>query len=146
MEYFYGAMHRHSMTKIFKLQKRALRIISNSSYLSHTKPLFEKYNTLNIFQIYSKEVAIFMCKYRNGLLPLSFDDVFSELVSNHEYNTRNKTNFRHEMHKMKTVFTSGPKTWNKLPEYVKKAINLNSFKKLFLHFWKLNDTMLSWFL
>ena len=33
------------------------------------------------------------------------------------------------MHKIKTVFTTGPKTWNKLPENVKKAINLNSFKK-----------------
>ena len=63
------------MTNVFKLQKRALRIISNSSYLSHTKPLFEKYNTLNIFQIYSKDVGIFMYKYRNGLLPLSFDHV-----------------------------------------------------------------------
>ena len=70
-----------------------------------------------------------MYKYRNGLLPLSFDHDFTELGSNHEYNTRHKNNFRHEMHKMKTVFTTGQKTWNKLPENVKKAINLKSFKK-----------------
>ena len=70
-----------------------MRIISNSSYLSHTKPLFEKYITLYTFQIYSKKVRISMYKYRNGLLPLSFDHVFTELGSNHEYNTRHKTNF-----------------------------------------------------
>ena len=125
----WGNASTQYMTKVFKLQKRTLRIISNSSYLSHTKPLFEKYNTLNIFQIYSKEEGIFMYKHRNGLLPLSFDHVFTELGSNHEYNTRHKTNFRHEMHKMKTVFTTGPKTWNKLPENVKKSYQFEFFQK-----------------
>ena len=40
MEFFYGVMQFYNMTKLFKLQKRTLRIISNSFYLSHTKPLF----------------------------------------------------------------------------------------------------------
>ena len=115
----WGNASTQYMTKVFKLQKRALRIILNSSYLSHTKPLFEKYNTLNIFEIYSKEVGIFMYKYRKGFLLLSVDHVFTELGSNHEYNTRHKTNFRHEMHKMKTVFTTGPKHETNFPKMSK---------------------------
>ena len=59
-----------------------------------TKPLIEKYNTLNIFQNRPKVVGIFLYKYRNGVLPLSFDHVFTELGSDHEY--RYKTNFRRE--------------------------------------------------
>ena len=45
-----------------------------------------------------------MCKYRNGLRPLSFDHVFTELERNYEYNTRHKTNFRHKIHKIKAIF------------------------------------------
>ena len=132
------------LTKVFKLQKRAIRIISNSSYLCHTKPLFEKYNTLNIFELYNKELGIFMYKYKKGLLPSSFDHVFTELGSFHEYNTRFKTNFRHEIHKIKTVFNTGPKLWNNLPESVKNAINLNSFKKAISSFLSnTNDQMSS---
>ena len=55
----WGNASMNYMTKVFKLQKRALRIISNSSYLCHTKPLFEKYNTMTIFQLYNKELGLF---------------------------------------------------------------------------------------
>ena len=37
--------------KILKIQTRDKRIISNSSYLCHTKPLFEKYETLDIYDM-----------------------------------------------------------------------------------------------
>ena len=75
-----------------------------------------------------------MYKYKNGLLPLSFDHVFTELGSNHKYDTRHKTNFRHEMHKMKTVFTTGPKkNMEQTSQICQKAINLKSFKLIFLH-------------
>ena len=97
------------MTKVFKLQKRALRIISNSSYLCHTKPLFEKYNTMTIFQLYNKELGLFMYKYKNGMLPISFDHVFTELGENHNYYTRNKTNSRNEIHEIKNFLYHGAK-------------------------------------
>ena len=127
----WGKASKEHVMKIHKLQKRALRIISNSSYLSHTKPLFEKYNALNIFEMYDKEVGIFMYKYKNSLLPQSFDHVFTDLESVHTYDTRYKTNYRPEIHKMKTVLTTGPKIWNNLPEFVKPTVSVNSFKKVF---------------
>ena len=46
------------VSKILKIQKRALWIISNSSYLSHTKPLFERYDTLDINNMYKKEICL----------------------------------------------------------------------------------------
>ena len=63
-----------------------------------------------------------MLKYRNGALPPHFDNVFTELGSNHEYNAWHKTNFWYDMHKIKTVFTIGPKTLDKFPEFLKKVI------------------------
>ena len=78
-----------------------------------------------------------MYKYRNGLLPLSFDHVFTELGSNHEYYTRHKTNFRHEMHKMKTVSTTGPKTWKYVlkTEWFNSVLDFEIDKFVFFHFY-----------
>ena len=50
---FWGSASKEYMTKLFKIQKRALRVVSNSSSLSD-QSLFEKFNTLNIFYLYPR--------------------------------------------------------------------------------------------
>ena len=70
-----------------------------------------------------------MYKYKKGLLPKSFDHVFTELGNVHKYDTRYRTNFRHEIHKINTVFNSGPKLWNTLPETIKNITSVKSFGK-----------------
>ena len=49
----YGS--KEYITKSFKLQKRALRLVSYSSYLCHKQMLFERLNTLNVFELYNKK-------------------------------------------------------------------------------------------
>ena len=56
----WGSAYKKHVDKILKIQKRTIQIISNSSYLCHTKPLFEKYETLDVYDIYKKELCIFM--------------------------------------------------------------------------------------
>ena len=90
----WGNANKTSLGKVYKLQKRALRIISNSHYLSSSKLLFEKYNVLNIFDMYKKETGTFMYKYRNNMLPQSFDGIFTNHQSNHNYDTRNKGDYQ----------------------------------------------------
>ena len=126
----WGNTNKESMTKIFRLQKRALRTISNSSYLSPTKPLFNKYNILNIFDMYTKEVAIFMHKFKSNLLPRSFDGCFLINQDIHNYNTRNKGDFNIPKIKHKTIFACGPKIWNDLPGDLKRAKSIGQFKYL----------------
>ena len=111
------------MNKIFRLQKRALRTISNSSYLCPTKPLFKKYKVLNIFDMYTKEAAMFMYKYKCNMLPHSFDGYFTTNQEIHRYNTRSKGDFNipKRNSKFDSVFISGPKIWNGLPNNIKKA-------------------------
>ena len=88
----------------------------------------EKFNTLNIFDLYQKELGIFMYKYKVGLLPTSFDHLFTNLESIHNYDTRNKTNYRFEIHRTKSVLTDGPKLWNSLPYETRTASSVNMFK------------------
>lgn len=51
------------LKRIHLLQKRLIRIITNSSYLSHTKELFKQEGLLNIYDINKLETAIFMYKF-----------------------------------------------------------------------------------
>ncbi len=125
----WGNANKLFLTKLFKLQKRALRIISNSSYLSHSKPLFEMFKIMDIFQMYEKESNIFMYKYKNGLLPKSFDKMFQNFESIHKYNTRHKKNYLPQIHKIKTILTSGPRSWNNLPKECQNSPNLKIFKR-----------------
>ncbi len=97
----WGNANKEWLNRILKLQKRAVRIISNSSYLCHTQPLFERFNLLYIHYLYKKECCIFMYKYDNNILSKSFDNMFTNMESIHGCNTRNKDSYRPEIHKIK---------------------------------------------
>ena len=70
--------------RLLVLQKRALRAISNSEYRCHSNPLFVKYNQLKIDDLCKFNVATFMYKYSNKLLPSLFDDMFNTNAENHK--------------------------------------------------------------
>jgi hypothetical protein len=124
----WGDSNKMLINKVYRLQKRALRIVSNSSYLSPSKPLFVKFNTLNIFDMYVKETSVFMFKYKHCLLPASFNKFFTTHSVNHSYNTRNRGDFRIPIHRIRTISTTGPKIWNELPNEVKMVNSLGHFK------------------
>ena len=78
--------------KIFKLQKKAIRIITNSNYISHTTPIFKNLNLLKMNDIYKISVLKFYYQYCHDQLPYylqSFD--FTRRAETHHYNTRNKS-------------------------------------------------------
>ena len=124
----WGNENQYHINKDFHLQKRAMRLISNSEYLSPTKLLLEKFNTLNIFDMYPKEVAIFMFKYKNNMLPVSFDNFFTVNRENYNYNARNRNDFEIQMHKMKTIFTVGQKFGMSYQPTLKMQQKLRQFK------------------
>ena len=46
-------------TRIFKLQKRCVRIIDKSKYNAHTEPLFKKYSILKLCDLLQQKALIF---------------------------------------------------------------------------------------
>ena len=54
---------------IIKLQKRCVRLISNSDYLAHTAPLFKQLRLLNIMNIRKYHLALYFFKNRGTLVP-----------------------------------------------------------------------------
>ena len=61
-----------TLTPLIKMQKRALRIVTNKRYNSHTVPIFKKLEILPLKEcaIYTK--ILFIYDYINGKLPESF--------------------------------------------------------------------------
>ena len=84
----WGNASQSLLNRIIVLQKRAIRTINRAPYNSHTQPLFKYMKILNLADQYEYEAALFMFKYVNNRLPLSFDHVFQ---FNHEVQTSHQT-------------------------------------------------------
>ena len=74
---------------LFLLQKRCLRICTNSHYLAHSKPLFKQLNTLDIYNLNTYQIAIFVFKCMKGTVLPSLANMFETNSMIHKYNTRN---------------------------------------------------------
>ena len=123
------------MTRLFLLQKKAVRIISNAPYNAHTLPIFYELQLLNVYDINNFNIAIFMFMCSKGLLPPVMMSKFSLNSSVHHHNTRNSDNYhlpqvRTNISK-NTIFFKGPILWNYLPSSVKNTPTLNSFKRAY---------------
>ena len=93
-----------NLSRLFKLQKRAVRIITNSSDNADTEPIFKSLNLLKIEDIYKATTLKFYYNYRNNLLPYYFQK-FDILLrcEIHSYNTRGKYQVHTQKTKNKTI-------------------------------------------
>ena len=126
-----------SMTKldhIFLLQKKAVRICTKSSYLSHTDPLFNRLRMFKVYDINTLQIAIFMFKYHYEMLPPVFTNLFSYNNNLHSYPTRTCNNIHLNNPRIllahKALRHHGPDIlWNTLPNSLKQITLLTSFKR-----------------
>ena len=65
-----------TLTRLIKMQKRAIRIVTNKRYNSHTVPIFKDLEILPLKEsaIYTK--ILFIYDYINGKLPESFLNIW----------------------------------------------------------------------
>ena len=81
--------------KIVRLQKRAIRVITNSKYNAHVEPLLKKLNLLKISDIFWNSLLKLYYKYKSGNLPHYIMHMFSTEPNVHRYNTRSKAILNH---------------------------------------------------
>ena len=121
------------LNAIFLLQKRALRLCTNSHYLSHTDPLFKQLKTLKVHDIHTYQAVIFMYKCTQNLLPL-FQNTFQFNRDIHSYPTRHRNDFHLNNPKLlvahRFIRYHGPDVWNSLPVQIKSCTSLFAFKSL----------------
>ena len=99
-----------NLNRIYCLQKRAVRAITNSDYRAHSAPLFSKLKILDIYQINTFLKTKFMYFYHNNLLPPLFFNLFLTNSQIHGYSTRTANNYR--VHHCRTILK---KIHNSLP-------------------------------
>ena len=68
--------YKSNLQRIVTLQKRALRIVSNSTYIAHTGPIFKELKLLKFHDIHSFQLGTFMFSFKNSTLPSKFNNFF----------------------------------------------------------------------
>ena len=112
---------------LFRLQKKILRIINDTDYYEHTRPLFKASNILTLFDLNKLCTGIHMFK--------TLDSYTATLLPQHQYPTRTSSHLRVPPHNLSlykhSLSYNGPKTWNSIPKHIKCSISTNSFKAKF---------------
>ena len=120
------------LNPIHRLQKKALRICSNSPYLAPSSPIFARLNTLTIFDIHKIQIAILMYYVKHNLAPLNIIYLFQYNKDYHQYNTRSHSKFHYPLALNQSTLNAfksvGPRIWNSLSSDVTSSSNVTSFK------------------
>ena len=129
----WSSTYETNVKRIYLLQKRAVRAMTNSDYRAHSAPPFKKLNILDIFKLNTHCIGIFMYIYSRDLLPECFDNLFISNNQVHDRDTRAAAKYRsHACRtniKQFTILHQGPKIWNCLPSSITGINITSSFKR-----------------
>ena len=120
------------LNRIFLIQKRIVRAITNAPYRAHSAPHFAQLKLLDIYKLNSFHTAKFMFSYIHSLLPPPFLHLFTRNNKFHNYNIRTASNYRPHICrtniKQFTILYQGPKVWNSLPTDITSSESRLSFR------------------
>ena len=134
----WASTYNSRLSKLIKLQKRALRVIAKAPYPRfyqlYRKDLFTELNLLNLHQIKTLQIGTFMFAFTHKLLPPNFNDYFQRGSDIHTHYTRSSSNYRPVFALSNSRKFSakhiGSSVWNKIPNEICQATNLYMFKKM----------------
>ena len=115
------------------VQKRFIRLMTFSDYLAHSRPLFFRLYILPIYELYKYNLAVYMFRIINILIPLLTHRQFIFNSSIHHHDTRSKskihTRYCRTAMRQNTFAFQEPRLWSELPSYLTTATSLPIFKK-----------------
>ena len=130
----WGSAYKYHLSTIYKLQKKAVRIVAGVKPRTPTKQLFIDLDILTVDGIFHYAVGLFMYKFVNGMLPSTFDDMFRYVNDIHGHFTRTSANlfvpFYRTSRGQKLISYFGPSTWNYIMANINTDCAISTFKKL----------------
>lgn len=117
--------------RLFKLQKKSVRIIVNAKYNSHTDPIFKNLSLLKISDLCALQELKFVYKLKNQILPNYFLGIqYPQHLDIHNYYTRNSQNLvtfqsKHAFVANSIIFRI-PNIVNNCPQLIKEKITTHS--------------------
>ena len=126
--------------RIHKLQKKTIRILTNSKINTHTDPLFQRLHIMKLSELIDLELCKFAHLSNLNILPKSIQKLFPERqrVQNRRI-TRNMNvsiGKHTDKHYNKSFLVKSISLWLKLPQELRLKTSINSFKNSYkkLHF------------
>ena len=121
-----------SSESLVTLQKRAVRIINNSTYNAHTEPLFKNTKLLKINDMCTLQELKFCHRLENKSLPEYFYHIFTKHADTHDHDTRGQLDyqipvFKHAFVK-KSIRYRIPVAYNALSPSLKEKIKTHGIK------------------
>ena len=124
------------LTKLTRLQKKAIRLVISRDWNVSAAPLFHNTNELPFAELIKFEIAKILFNYSNNCLPPSFDPYFTLAKDTHSRMTKFSTQeqmvipFYKTNCLQKSIKYVGPKIWNSIPLDVRK-FSFNRFNKCY---------------
>ena len=134
----WSSCSQSSMNTVFKMQKKAIRIISGTAYNSHTESLFKEHSILPLPNLITFFKLQFMQNYTQGFLPTLFNNVWITAEAHFnagqiQYALRNRENFYMPISRLSSLdiqpYFMFPKLWQEFDdENVKILRDKTEFK------------------
>jgi hypothetical protein len=134
-----NCMTQTSLNNISRLQRKAIRVMTNSTYNATTEPLFYANNILPFDKLILQSKLLFMHSIEYNYAPNSFADIYTKNNAREiDHNLRNAQhyyipNIRIE-HFRKNPLISLPMAWNELAEEIRFQQNRTTFKIALSHY------------
>ena len=128
----------HMIKDIFKIQKKAVRTITNSKYNAHTDPLFRNMNILKLTDIHKWQLCKLYFKHVNKKLSDYFYSINMAQINStiHQHRTRNMNKLNvlkvyHDFAKKNARYAI-VNTINSLPNEVQDKVYTHSLTGFFI--------------
>ena len=128
----WGNACKTHLTRIHVLQKRALKIMLRVQPRTSSDLVYSESKALTVSEIFNVQCLIFMYKYVKNMLPEIYQDffVYKSIIS--QRSTRNTDMFYLPNSRLSssssTLFHRGARLWNDLPDNIRGAATLATFK------------------
>jgi len=126
---------KHKLIKIANIQNRTARMILDKSWDHPSTPLFNELNWLPLQSRITYHVALLVFKIHNDLAPNYLNTVLL-FTSNSRYELRSESRCHLAQPKKKSYYSNltlqslSTPIWNNIPEHMKSAITMNTFKSM----------------
>ena len=121
----------HSCDRVIKLQKKAIRLVSSSSYFAHTEPIFKQLKLLKVQDLLQLKALKFYYRYNQNQLPRYFDNMFTPLPVTHMHDTRHRDLPRYPLPKRASTKNCIryyiPVILKEMPQNIKEKISTHSY-------------------
>ena len=123
----WGSAKTTILNPVEVLQKKAIRLLSNSGYNTPTKPIFKVKNILQVRDLHDLQINKCTYQYHTKNLPHSLSNLFTQNNAIHNHETRHR-NDPHIIHRRtaiaaQCIIHKGPKLWQLIPQSINKFKN-----------------------